>query len=165
MRERVLWLSMLGVVGALGYSGAVSATPQKGFTPMMLAVGRFGEIDVNNFTIPANLWQSRQKTQGLSDLYVQDNTWDPGGDTGWHTHPGHSLIIVKEGTVTEYDGDDPDCTPHVYSTGMGLVDPGGGHVHIIRNETMAKARTIAVQLIAAGATRRIDAPDPGNCSF
>jgi cupin domain len=165
MRERVLWLSMLGVVGALGYSGAVSATPQKGFFPTMLAVGRFGEIDVNNFTIPANLWQSRQKTQGLSDLYVQDNTWDPGGDTGWHTHPGHSLIIVKEGTVTEYDGDDPDCTPHVYSTGMGFVDPGGGHVHIIRNETMAKARTIAVQLIPAGATRRIDAPDPGNCSF
>ena len=48
-----------------------------------------------------------QKTKGASDLYVQSNVWAPGGTTGWHTHPGHSLIIVTAGTVTAYDGDDP----------------------------------------------------------
>ena len=67
--------------------------------------------------------------------------------------------------MTAYDGDDEDCTPHVYTTGMGFVDPGGEHVHILRNETSAEARTITVQLIPAGSTRRIDAPDPGNCAF
>ena len=167
MRERLMWLIVAGALGALGYTGAALATPQTGFTPTTLALGRFGEIDVSNFSVPPDLWQSRQKTKGLSDLYVQSNVWAPGGDTGWHTHPGHSLIIVTAGTLTEYDGEDPECTPHVYSQGMGFVDAGAGHghVHIVRNETTVEARTVAVQLIPAGATRRIDAPDPGNCPF
>jgi hypothetical protein len=48
---------------------------------------------------------------------------------------------------------------------MGLVDEGGDHVHLIRNEGPVDARSVAVQLIPADATRRIDAPSPGNCAF
>jgi quercetin dioxygenase-like cupin family protein len=103
---------------------------------------------------------------------VQSNTWLAGGSTGWHTHPGHSLIIVTAGEVTVYEGDDRHCTPHVYKVGEGFVDEGGDHVHNIRNETNAGAATIAVQLIPAhldgtssAGDRRIDAPDPGNCQF
>jgi Cupin domain len=165
MQRQLRWLFLAGILGAGAYAGAALATPNEGFSATTVAVGRFGEIDVNNFTIPANRWQSRQETRGLSDLYVQSNVWEPGGHTGWHTHPGHSLIIVTAGTVTAYDGDDPDCSAHVYTQGMGFVDPGGRHVHIIRNETTEEARTIAVQLIPAGSARRIDRPAPGNCSF
>ena len=68
--------------------------------------------------------------------------------------------------MTAYDGDDPSCTPHVYPQGSGFVDPGGGHVHVLRNEGAVEARTIAVQLVPAGAGRRIDAPAPStNCTF
>jgi len=35
----------------------------------------------------------------------------------------------------------------------------------LRNKGVVPAKTIAVQLIPAGATRRIDAPSPGNCPF
>ena len=94
-------------------------------------------------------WLSFQKTKGASDLYVQSNLWIPGGSTGWHTHPGHSLIIVTEGTVTVYDGDDPACEAREYNVGMGFVDPGGSHVHLIRHEDAVDARTVAVQLIPA----------------
>jgi hypothetical protein len=83
----------------------------------------------------------------------------------WHTHPGPSLIIVTAGTVTAYDGDDPTCTPHVYPQGLSFVDLGGGHVHVLRNEQSIQASTIRVQLIQAAAARRIDAPDPSNCTF
>jgi hypothetical protein len=48
---------------------------------------------------------------------------------------------------------------------MGFVDPGGGHVHNIRNEDTVEARTVVVQVIPADAVRRIDAMDPDNCSF
>jgi sugar lactone lactonase YvrE len=77
-------------------------------------------------------------------------------------------VIVTQGTVTEYDGDDPACTPHVYSADgtNSFVDIGGGAVHIIRNESGAVAKTTVVQLIPAGATRRQDVtPAPGNCPF
>ena len=155
---------------------AVRATPASGFSGVTLAQGAFGPIDVFNHAFLSSassplsrhdrkVWLSWQRTKGKSDLYVQNNTWQPGGSTGWHTHPGHSLIIVTAGEVTAYEGDDPSCTPHVYAAGTGFVDPGGDHVHNIRNEGTVEARTVAVQLIPGGATRRIDAPDPGNCGF
>jgi len=171
-------LSAAIVVTALYHAGTVLGTPANGFVGTTLYKGRFGEIDVfNHLILPnteeeekeeghrRNIWVSLQKTKGLSDLYVQSNVWQPGGSTGWHTHPGHSLIIVTAGTVTAYEGDDPDCKPSVYTQGMGFVDPGGKHVHNIRNEGTVEARTIAVQLIPADAVRRVDAADPGNCHF
>src|SRR4029450_1900255 len=105
------------------------------------------------------------RTKGQSDVYVVSNTFAPGGQSGWHTHPGPSLITVKSGTITAYEGDDPNCTPHIYQAGSGFVDPGGDHVHLLRNEGSVQAETIAVQILPAGAARRIDAPDPGNCHF
>lgn len=165
MRRRVMWVLGTIIVGAGAYASTLLATPADKFSGTTIAVAQFDEINVNNFTLPANRWQARLKTQGLSDVYVQANLWLPGGTTGWHTHPGHSLIIVTAGTVTVYDGDDPTCTPQVYTQGMGFVDSGGGDVHLIRNEGAIDARTVAVQLIPAAAVRRIDAPAPGNCPF
>lgn len=171
----ILVLAFVGViVGAALYAGTVLATPASGFAGTTLAVGRFGDIDVSNHVLPPDFWRawhkkdfwlSFQKTKGPSDLYVQSNVWAPGGSTGWHTHPGHSLIIVTAGTVTAYEGNDPACAPHVYTQGMGFVDAGGDHVHIVRNEGTIEARTIAVQLIPADATRRIDAARPDACPF
>lgn len=170
----VLASAAVGVT-ALYHAKKALATPQSGFSGTTIATGRFGEIDVFNQLLPPeathqlgqkpDIWLSWQKTKGASDAYVQNNVWQPGGSTGWHTHPGHSLIIVTAGAITAYEGNDPDCKPHVYTQGMGFVDPGGDHVHNIRNEGTTEARTVAVQLIPAGATRRIDADNPGNCPF
>lgn len=176
MRRKLTWVILIGAMLAATprYTGPVQATPAVLFAGTTIAVGRFGEISVFSQLIPPDFWKSRhhsdiwlswQKTKGNSDVYVQSNVWQPGGSTGWHTHPGHSLIIVTAGTVTAYDGDDRRCRPTAYTQGMGFVDPGGDHVHNLRNEGSVEARTIAVQLIPADATRRIDAPDPGNCPF
>jgi hypothetical protein len=166
---------IVGLVGLNAYAANVLATPATvpGFSGTTLAKATYGEIFSHVHTIPAS-WQELIQTKGASDLYVQQNTWDPslcGGcipGTGWHTHPGPSFIIVTQGSVTVYDGDDPACTPQVFTANTAnnaFVDPGGGHVHLIRNETGSVAKTIAVQLIPAGAGRRQDSPDPGNCSF
>jgi hypothetical protein len=184
MRGRLTWLVLFCAaitLTALYHAKKVQATAANGFTGTTLAVGKFGKIDVLNHSIQQdasnaghkkNAWLSLQKTKGSSDLYVQSNVWQPGGSTGWHTHPGHSLIIVTAGTVRSYEGDDPNCEPSMYTAGMGFVDPGGDHVHNIRNEGSVEARTITVQLIPARADgsssatdRRVDAPDPGNCNF
>lgn len=185
MRTKTKWALALVAAGAAVAawdSRNVLATPAAGFTGTTIAQGRFPEINVFNHLVTpalrasrqeevagdaasADVWLSMVKTRGLSDLYVQSNVWAPGGSTGWHSHPGHSLIIVTAGTVTAYEGGDPECKPTVYTAGMGFVDPGGNHVHILRNEGSVEARTIAVQLVPASATRRIDAPNPGGCSF
>jgi quercetin dioxygenase-like cupin family protein len=175
MREGVTCvLASFAVVVIAAYAAKVSATPASGFTATTLATGRFGEIDVHNHFLPPDFrrsgrekgfWMSLQKTKGASDLYVQSNVWAPGGTTGWHTHPGHSLITVTAGAVTVYESDDPSCTPHTYTQGMGFVDHAGDHVHVIRNEGDVEARTVAVQLIPAGSQRRVDAAGPASCPF
>jgi quercetin dioxygenase-like cupin family protein len=172
MRKKLKWMLLL--VGTL-MLGSVQATPASGFKGQTIASGQFDDLDLrNHMFLPEGfrpesegfLWLLHLKTKGASDLYVQDNSWDLGGTTGWHTHPGPSLIIVIAGTITAYEGDDPSCTPHVYKAGMTFVDPGGGHVHILRNEGSEVARTIAVQLIPHKAARRIDvAAGPPTCPF
>jgi hypothetical protein len=174
--------AILILILALGARTA-AATPASGFTGTTIALGHFGEIAVRLIPedragnhlqaepVPfsremlGSLWVSLQRTWGDSDLYVQNNVWAAGGTTGWHTHPGHSLIVVTAGTVTVYEGGDSTCTPHVYTVGMGFVDAGGDHVHVIRNEDKSEARTVAVQLVPTGATRRIDAPANVACGF
>ncbi len=175
MNGKRQWMGWIvgAVAGALLPHGSARATPASGFSGTTLTLGHFDEIEVRNRALlpegvgepEDRLWLSMQRTKGLSDLYVQSNVWQPGGTTGWHSHPGHSLIVVTAGAVTVYDGDDPSCTPRVYSAGMGFVDAGGDHVHVIRNEGTVEARTIAVQLLPAGATRRVDAASPGTCPF
>jgi quercetin dioxygenase-like cupin family protein len=175
MPRGLKWLVAFSAVVAtasLLHPGRALGTTPEGYETTLVAVGRFGDIDVfsslpHSVKTPGSeqLWQSLQQTKGASDVYVQSNVWAPGGSTGWHSHPGDSLIIVTAGTVTDYEGHDPACKPHVYTKGMGFLDPGGDHVHILRNEGDVEARTIAVQLIPADARRRIDVADPGNCHF
>ena len=165
-------LSLLALVVGVGAHGrSLLATPASGFSSKPLAMTTFEELDINLHTIPADIWQLRLKTEGLSDFYVQSNTWQLGGTTGWHTHPGPTLVVVTAGTITEYDGDDPACAPHIYSAVLPgypnhFVDPGGGHVHLVRNEDPSLVATaIIVRLVPAGDLTRIDAADPGNCQF
>src|SRR5215210_2726534 len=109
MRRRLTWFLLAVMLAAGGYAGKLLATPGSGFTGTTIARAQFDEIDVKNHTIPADLWQARLKTKGLSDVYVQSNVWAPAGTTGWHSHPGHSLILVTAGTLTVYESDDPEC--------------------------------------------------------
>ena len=166
MRKKLERLVLLGVA-IIATAGSALATPPEGFASTTTAQGRFAAFDVSNYFVSSKgkLWFSSQKIKGLSDGYFLTNIWQPGGTTGWHTHPGHTLIIVTAGTITHYDGDDPKCTPHVYTAGMTFVDHGGTHVHIVRNEGDIEAQVIAFRLVPAGQPGRIDAADPGNCPF
>jgi len=100
------------------------------------------------------------------DVVVVIFTVQPGGQGGWHTHPGPTLWTVTQGTMTIYEGDDPTCTPHVYPTGTGDVEATTNtHIHNLRNETSSIAETVVTFLLPVGAPLRIDLPDPGYCPF
>jgi hypothetical protein len=168
MRKSVSFVLLSAAIVVAGqYVRKAMATPASlGFVGTTLAVGQLDEVPMSFHQVTAQgapPWLSMQFVKGLSDLYVQSNVWQPGAHTGWHSHPGHSLIIVTAGTLTNYESSEPDCKPAVYKQGMAFVDEGGAHVHNIRNETGGVASTVAVQLIPASAQRRVDAPQPANC--
>jgi quercetin dioxygenase-like cupin family protein len=163
MRKLAIGAAIVAGVSILMIAATAFATPSVDFTTVQISKGQFGEIDVKTNNAKPN--QVKLKTKGESDVYVVENTVKPGGSSGWHTHPGPSLITVKAGTATFYDGDDPTCSPHSYPAGSGVIDPGDGHVHILRNEGNVDLVTVTVQILPVGAPRRIDAPSPGNCGF
>ena len=150
------------IIVTVGTTGMAIATTGTGITTSIISVGSLDEMRLKS---NVDGHKVEIATKGASDLYVVSNVIAPGGSTGWHSHPGPSLITVKSGTITQYEGDDPSCTPTVFTAGQSFVDPGGSHVHILRNEGSVPAETIAVQIVASGAPRRIDMPAPGNCPF
>ena len=169
-RKRVLAATGLAAVAALVVTALfvvpALATPPTLVTTTTFGVGRFDNIDTTTKTsIPGagiHFWQARINTKGASDLYVLQNTIQPGGTFGWHSHPGPSLVIVKSGTATFYMADDPTCSPQVVLAGSGFVDDGHD-THVVRNEGSVDLVTVVVSLVPAGFARRIDEPAPANC--
>jgi hypothetical protein len=147
---------------SLATAGVALGTPGSGITSSNISVGVFEDVRVKTHVDGHKV---SIDTKGVSDVYVVSNVIAPGGHSGWHTHAGPSLITVKSGSITAYSGDDPACTARVYLAGTGFVDPGDGHVHLLRNEGTTAAETIAFQILPQGAVRRIDMPPPGNCDF
>ena len=171
MRSKWGLVLALGVLGAAVYGGialATPPTPPPGVITSTFGVGRFDDIDsttktdVNDDGFKTDFWQARLKTKGASDLYVLQNTIQPGATFGWHSHPGPSLVIVKSGTATFYMADDPTCTPNVVQAGSGFVDDGHD-THVVRNEGSVDLVTVVVSIVPAGFARRIDEPAPANC--
>ena len=98
------------------------------------------------------------KTKGQSDVYVVYNKIVPGGHTGWHSHPGPSIVSVVSGTATEYRSDAPDGVVH--AAGTAFLDEGGDHAHLMANEGNTDLVLVAFQILPVGAARRTDEPDP-----
>jgi Cupin domain len=159
MKSKWLW-ALLGILAVVGvYAGTVLATPPSGQSTTTLARAPFDPLKLK--ARDGNVWQAKLKTRGLSDLYVIDNTFQPnGGTSGWHSHPGTSLVFVVSGAITNYMSDGHHCMQHDYTAGQGFVDEGGDSMHMIRNNGSVAARTIAVQFLPAGAGRRIDKDEP-----
>jgi len=132
------------------------ATPGSGVTTTIIS----GPVVLDEIAVKSRseINDVKIKTQGFSDIYVVYNKVAPGGHTGWHSHPGPSIVSVKSGTATEYHSDDP-LTPHVHPAGTCFVDDGEG-AHIVVNEGTTDLELVAFQILPLGATRRIDEPAP-----
>jgi quercetin dioxygenase-like cupin family protein len=145
-------------------AGQVQATPSTATSTTLAqaTISRVG-LAVAGRTAAGKRWGVQLTTRGATDGYVVDNKFQPGQSTGWHSHPGPSLIFVVTGEVTNYESTRPHCAGKTHTAGTTFLDKGGTDVHMLRNEGTSPAETIAVQLIPAGQSRRIDEPEPANC--
>jgi hypothetical protein len=173
MKSKRLCVALAVALGAAG-AGATSvlATPQSGLTTSTVATASVPPLQIRSDyrpqpqTWPPSFWSAMLRTHGITDLYVVDNVLAPGGTTGWHSHSGPSLIIVKAGTVTNYRAEARGCGGVNYPAGTAFVDAGGSDVHELKNNTNEPVETIAVQLIPHGQPRKTDLPDvPPGCQL
>ena len=103
----------------------------------------------------------------LQDTVIQQIIIGPGGSTGWHSHPGPAVALIKAGELALYSSDNPTCTPRIYSAGEAFVDSGQGHVHLARNLSPSQNVEVWVTYfdVPPAGTVRLDAAYPGNCGF
>lgn len=73
----------------------------------------------------------RVTAKGPTDVVVREITIPPGGSTGWHTHAGQIVAVVRSGTLTRTLS---DCSVQVSPAGTSFVEPSGERrVHLGRN--------------------------------
>lgn len=97
------------------------------------------------------------QAKGPNDVLQADLVFQPGGDTGWHTHPGPVIVVVKTGALTE-----------IHKNGCVSVHPAGsvffesaGEVHRAINQTAGVTEVFATFISPAGAPPLQPAGDPG----
>jgi len=154
---KLMWVgALVACAGGGGAIGLAWATPGVGITTTILA----GPTALGAVTVKSESDSNEVefKTNGSSDVYVVHNRIVPGGHSGWHSHPGPSIVSVVSGTATEYRGDDPDGIVHL--AGTAFVDEGGDHAHLVANEGTTDLVLVAFQILPKGAPRRIDVPAP-----
>jgi quercetin dioxygenase-like cupin family protein len=160
-------LALAAIVGAFSAAAVAAAlTSSSGIVSApVLARASFADPTDLKFKIKG---QSQEVVQvnNAQETVIQQVVIAPGGHTGWHSHPGPVVVLIKSGQMSFYDGDDPTCTVRTYSAGEAFIDSGQGHVHIARNEGSVNLELWATYFdVPAGGAFRIDADSPGNCGF
>ena len=113
--RRTIYASLLAV--ALS-NAAARATPSFGTSQTILAHAVYTDINIDAKRLPE--WGAFLKVKGVSDVFVNSNSAIPGGFSGWHSHPGLSIVSVTQGAVWLYDADDPTCAPTIVPAGYGF---------------------------------------------
>src|SRR5512141_2026649 len=105
-KRKLKWLVVVGIVGVAVYAaGSVLATPPSGLVNVPLARG----TNVSDGTIPLQVG---------TDVTMAQITVDPGGSSGWHSHPGGAIIVVKTGSLTVYRSLGSQCQVETYNAGQ-----------------------------------------------
>jgi len=163
-------LALAAIVAAFSAIAVAAAlTPPSMVSGVVFARASFADSTDIKFKIKGQ-GQEVINVNNAGDTVMQKIVIAPGGHTGWHSHPGPVVVLVGSGQMSFYDSDDPTCTARTYAAGQAFVDSGQGHVHIARNEGSVPLELYVTYFdvtpgVPAPAAFRIDAPNPGNCSF
>ena len=96
------------------------------------------------------------QTRGSFDVATSTVIVAPGGDSGWHEHPGIVFVTVKSGTLTFYD---KTCARVVHAAGTTFAEVAGDGPGIARNEsTTVPVEVVVTYVVPTGAALRIDTP-------
>jgi hypothetical protein len=160
---------MLAVIAAAVpavLAGVSLATPASGVIGNILVRASFSDPVDLKFKVQEGQSQEVIHVTDAQETVMQQIVIAPGGSTGWHSHPGPAVALVKSGELTLYSSEDPTCTGRVFSAGQGFVDSGQGHVHVARNLSSNPTEVWVTYFdVPPGESVRIDAPASGNCGF
>ena len=155
MKGKLIQTIFAIAIVALGLAAVIRAratapSPPPIFTQLPLARG----TDVSDGTIPLQVG---------TDVAMAQITVDVGGFSGWHSHPGGAIIIVKQGSLTVYGSNGGRCEVSTYSAGQAFIERPGEVDQVVNTGTIPYVLFVTFPRVPPGASPRIDQPDPGSC--
>jgi quercetin dioxygenase-like cupin family protein len=168
MTKRQLWFAVIAATSLAALAGAVSATPGSGTTATVIARAAFADaVDLKLEIKDDHRGRDVIQVRNAGDTVIQQIVFAANGLSGWHSHPGPAIILIKSGQLTFYSADDPGCTGRTFLAGQAFIEPPG-LVHFARNESSSQIAEVGVTYFdvpPGSASPRIDEPNPGNCPF
>jgi quercetin dioxygenase-like cupin family protein len=126
------------------------ATPPAALVNVPIARG----TNVSHGTIPLHVG---------TDVAMAQITVDPGGSSGWHSHPGGAIIVVKAGTLTVYRSLGGQCLTETFSAGQAFIEKPGEVDQVVNISTSPYVLFVTFPSVPPGASPRTDEPNPGTC--
>ncbi len=148
LRGAAAAVGAFAIAGTLGLAAVAVATPSTGtVSPVIIGVGSMSK-GVRFHAAPG------------TNTVIADYTVGPNSSTGWHSHPGKTLVTVQSGTFTVYHD---NCRSRTYEPGDAFVERPSS-VHVGRNETNGTVKLGVVFFnVPIGGSPRIDQPQPYGC--
>jgi quercetin dioxygenase-like cupin family protein len=150
MNRAVGAVATLAIAASIALTAVAVATPSTG-TVTAVVIGA-GSLTTD--------YGTRLNLKPDTNTVVAEYTFGPRSSTGWHTHPGKTLVTVQQGTFTVYHD---NCHRHVYRAGDAFVEVPSS-VHVGRNETGGIVKLgVVFTNVPVGGSPRIDQPQPADC--
>jgi quercetin dioxygenase-like cupin family protein len=126
------------------------ATPSSGLRNILLARG----TDLSDGTIPFQVG---------TDVVMVQITVQPGGFSGWHSHPGGAIILVKQGSLTVYRSVGSQCETTTYGAGDAFIERPGEVDQVVNTGNEPYVLFVTFPRVPQGGSARTDEPNPGTC--
>ena len=167
--RRLTSAAVIAAVIAL-VAGVAKATPASGVSATVVARAAFADhVDLKLTVRDGHRGRDKDTihVRDAADTVMQQIQFGPGAVTGWHSHPGPAVILIKSGELTFYSEEDRKCEGRTLSAGQAFIEPPG-LVHFAHNPSLTAITEVAVTYLDVPtdlASPRIDEPAPGNCPF
>lgn len=149
--KRAALVAFVAVGLVAGVIAVASGSPGSGFTSALIGRGQSDHITV-------------LQHKG-NDIVTTQNNADPGGFTGWHSHPGLAVVALQAGQVTLYS--EPvgggECSAHTYSAGQVFLERPNDEENVVNTGAVPEQAGVTFFNVPHGGSAFIDRPDPGDC--
>ena len=145
------------VLGAITVVAATGATIASANSGTLITTTILGHRATLSDSVQVNQDRVKFQTKDPTDVLVQTISFQPGGTSGWHFHPGLVIVVVESGQVTTHDA---SCQTATYGPHQSFVESGTEPFMVSHKSAADKAVVYATLVVPAGSPFRIETAPP-----
>jgi quercetin dioxygenase-like cupin family protein len=151
--KRTVLVALMATVLVVSALAVASATPpSSGFASVLIGRGQ-----------AARSFEAHQRRG--NDVAVNQITVPPAGFSGWHSHPGTTVVAVQSGQVRLFSERiaGGKCRVHTFTAGQVFLEHPSNKYNAVNTGSEPYVVAATFFNVPNGGLSRIDQTDPGNC--